>query len=266
MRQFIGIIIVILVLLGIWAIVVSVSDRGIVQSEEVARLWIEEEAPTYVFDGSDLRLDKSEKVDTDTFQYTFSFNSSQAGYGDRTGEIAAQVITPHVMILRVENDVVKSAITDNVFNEITGQLVSGVVPNPPGEEESTRTVELFFYDEAEDTDATENVLCSADSVLPVTREIPDYTIEKHIRILLAGPNQAEKDRGFSSEFPLDDFTLTDVSLSQAGVLTLTFADPLGESVGGSCRVGLLAAQIIKTAESIEGVTSVEVSPEDIFQP
>lgn len=266
MRQFIGIIIVILVLLGIWAIVVSISNRGIVQAEEVARLWIEEESPTYVFDGSNLKLDKSEKVDARTFQYTFSFNSSQAGYGDRAGETAAQVITPHVMVLRVENDVVTSAITDNVFNEITGQMISGAVPNPPGEEDDNRTVELFFYDLAKDTDATGNVLCSADSVLPVLREIRDYTIEKHIRALLAGPNQAEKDRGFTSEFPLDDFTLSNASLSQSGVLTLTFADPLGESVGGSCRVGLLHAQVEKTAESIEGVTSVVILPEDIFQP
>lgn len=133
-------------------------------------------------------------------------------------------------------------------------------------EESITEAQVFFYVEEDDKDESGNILCSADAVKPVTRQIKDYSIEKHLRALLEGPTAEEKANGFSSEYPLPGFTLENAELSEDGVLHLTFSDPEHTTAGGSCRVGILASQLIKTAETIEGVTEVEVSPEDLFQP
>lgn len=265
MRQLVGIIIVILVILGVWALVSSTrnQDQATENYADVARTWIEEESPTYNFDGSDLTLTNSQELGGGSYQHTFTFNSSQAGYGDRTGEVLAQVITPHTTVVRIENGRVVSAITDGVYDEMTEQMLS----LPDGEDEGdTRTVQLFFYDEEADTDETGNIMCSADAVVAVTRDISDYTIEKHIQAVLDGPNQAEEDQGLSSEYPLEGFSLEGASLSEDGTLTLTFNDENNSASGGSCRVGILDAQIRKTAMSISGVEDVVMMPEDIFQP
>ncbi|TET73314.1 hypothetical protein E3J39_00440 [Candidatus Bathyarchaeota archaeon] len=47
-----------------------------------------------------------------------SFDSSHAGYGDRTGQILAQVITPHSAWVKVVNGEVVSAVLDNTWDEL----------------------------------------------------------------------------------------------------------------------------------------------------
>jgi hypothetical protein len=58
-------------------------------------------------------------------EYTFKakFDSRHSGYGDRTGKILAQVITPHVAEVIVENCQVKSAIMDGKLDMLTGKPV-----------------------------------------------------------------------------------------------------------------------------------------------
>lgn len=266
MRQLVGIIIIILVIIGVWALINSAGNQDAERYADVARAWIENDSPTYNFDGSDLELVRSEKIDTNTYQYTFEFESSQAGYGDRSDEMSAQVITPHSVVVRIESGQVVSVITDGVYDEMTGELTSAPGTSGNGSQNGSQTVQLFFYDEAADTDETGNILCSSDSVLPVSRTINDYTIEKHIEAVLNGPNATEEDSGFSSEYPLDGFELEGAELAEDGTLTLSFSDPNNSTTGGSCRVGLLYAQIVKTAESITGVESVVIEPETLFQP
>lgn len=97
------------------------------RSESIARNWVRQESPTFRFDGQDLELEESLAVDTvdceDCYQFVFSFESIHEGYGDRTDENVAQVITPHEMVVTVEHGVVTKAITDEEFNEITGEFV-----------------------------------------------------------------------------------------------------------------------------------------------
>jgi hypothetical protein len=58
-------------------------------------------------------------------EYTFkaTFNSRYSGYGDRTGKILGQVITPHVAEIVVQNCQVKSAVMDGKWDMMTQKLV-----------------------------------------------------------------------------------------------------------------------------------------------
>jgi hypothetical protein len=90
-------------------------------AEEVMR-----SSPTFVFDGIEdtLRL-----TDTLTARcpycwvFIFEFDSRHAGYGDRTGQSLAQVITPHRAVIAVEQSEVISAIMDDKWNMITQQMI-----------------------------------------------------------------------------------------------------------------------------------------------
>lgn len=105
----------------------SENDRvegNMLEIEQLAEDWIIENSPTYSLDGSDLVLEESvEMEEGNVFRFTFSFVSSSAGYGDRRDEMAAQVLTPHTMVVTVADGEVVEAITDDVFNEMTGEYI-----------------------------------------------------------------------------------------------------------------------------------------------
>lgn len=99
-------------------------------SEEESRRIAEEfvrNSPTFVFDGigDTLRL-----IDTITlrcpycWQFTFEFDSRHAGYGDRTGQALAQVITHHIGQITVEMSEVKSAVMDGSWDMINQEIIN----------------------------------------------------------------------------------------------------------------------------------------------
>jgi len=134
--------------------------------------------------------------------------------------------------------------------------------NVPNEE-----VTLYFYRESADRDPDGNILCSPDAVLPVTRTLSDASAKGVLRALLQGTTESEGREGYSSEFPLQGVELVGVSRGDDGVLTITLLDTYFKTSGGSCRVGILRAQVEKTALSIPGVESVVIEPEEgLFQP
>lgn len=94
------------------------------ESLQIAGNWIQENAPTYVYDGSDLQLKEAKILTCDScYEFTFSFVSSHAGYGDRDDQILAQVITNHEIVVNVENGEVINAITDGQFDEINEEQI-----------------------------------------------------------------------------------------------------------------------------------------------
>lgn len=132
----------------------------------------------------------------------------------------------------------------------------------------TRRISLYFYNQIQDKKIAEYIPCSPDAVLPVEREIflSKTPIQDSINLLLQGGiTQKEKQLGFSSEFPLEGVKLISANLKDE-VLTLEFDDPFNKTEGGSCRVGLLWAEIEKTAKQFTGVKEVKFYPEDLFQP
>ena len=103
----------------------SFSAKNIENVREVARQWIEQKAPTYVFDGLNLVFIEERVEECSTCHvFTFSFESRQGGYGNREGLALTQVITPHKIEVEIKNGVVARAITDGKYNEITGAVVN----------------------------------------------------------------------------------------------------------------------------------------------
>lgn len=158
-----------------------------------------------------------------------------------------------------------------VILAILALIVVAWQPSPPdtsdGTDIRTRTVKLFFYDPKKDTDASGNILCSRQGLVATERQIPLTTspVQDTVRLLLLGPTADEKASGITSEFPLPGVELTGAT-STDGTLTLTFADPESKTVGGSCRIGVLWAQIEATAKQFPGISEVRFSPSELFQP
>ena len=91
---------------------------------DVAREWIQSESPTYTFDGSN--LDYIESVELNCYAcygYIFNFESAHAGYGDRSGEVLAQVITPHTLAIATKEGTVVQAVTDDTYDEIRRKFI-----------------------------------------------------------------------------------------------------------------------------------------------
>lgn len=131
-------------------------------------------------------------------------------------------------------------------------------------EGETQKIKLYYYNKNHDPKFD----CLPEAVLPVEREIPktDTLIQDTINLLIKGEiTEQEKSAGFSSEFPNPEFKLLGVALEDK-VLTLNFTEAPSFTTGGACRTGLLAAQIIKTAEQFEGVEKVEFGSNELFQP
>ena len=57
----------------------------------------------------------------DSWTFTFEFQSRHAGYGDRTGEMLAQVITPHKVVVTVEKDEITAAVMDGEWDILQGE-------------------------------------------------------------------------------------------------------------------------------------------------
>ena len=134
-----------------------------------------------------------------------------------------------------------------------------------------RKVLLYYYNPEKDKDETGNIKCSKDGLVPIERQIPvsQTPIKDTIKLLLRGKeNLTENDltQEITTEFPLDGFELKSVNLKNDGTLILEFNDPLSQTIGGSCRVGILWFQIEATAKQFPEVKKVQFSPEELFQP
>ena len=84
-------------------------------------------APTFAFDGitESIKIIDVAVAESYPVQYIFTvtFDCRNAGYGDRTGMMLAQVITPHEATIIVSDGQVKSAILDNKWDELKqGQI------------------------------------------------------------------------------------------------------------------------------------------------
>jgi len=264
MKRVVGLGIILLILIGVGVVYSYISKNASIKTtpKEIAEEWIKTKSPTYTFDGSNLTYENSKETPDGISHITFHFDSSRAGYGDRTNSASATVITPHIIVVGVKERVVVNAITDEKFDELNNKPIVG-----KDENKDSKTVSLYFYKLEDDLNDEGNVLCSAEAVVPTERTIENYSIKKHLETLLQGPTAEEKSKGFSSEFPLEGVTIEDATLSDPdGTLTITLNDPNNKTVGGSCRITIIVNQVIKTALSIPGVKTVEILPEDLFQP
>lgn len=112
------------------------SGHAVERAIQIARAFIVQ-APTFSFDGipETLRLADFYVLEIVPEQYfiTFLFESRYAGYGDRTGQVLAQVITLHSARVTVVEDEVVDAILDGQWDELKQEAiplpVSGIDPD-----------------------------------------------------------------------------------------------------------------------------------------
>lgn len=90
----------------------------------IASDWIEADAPTYKFDGENLVFMQSValRCGDDSMMYEFNFDSRNGGYGNRVNEALDGVKTVHTIQVTVQQNAVAAAVTDNRYNEMTGQF------------------------------------------------------------------------------------------------------------------------------------------------
>jgi hypothetical protein len=94
------------------------------QAEDIARDLIEK-SPTFLYDGlrESLKLDNTEKLDEKTWRFTYLFECRHAGYGDRSDQTVAEVLTPHEAVVTVQENKVEKAILDSEWNIRTQNTV-----------------------------------------------------------------------------------------------------------------------------------------------
>jgi hypothetical protein len=105
----------------------NTGSKGISQeeSQEIARQYVTSD-PTFQFDGM---METLALVNTTTlkcpycWEFVYQFDCRQAGYGNRTGLMVAQVITPHTARIVVEEGMITSAVMDSDWDMMAQKTI-----------------------------------------------------------------------------------------------------------------------------------------------
>lgn len=113
------------------------GDSDVEEAKEIALEFLTH-APTFSFDGIEGTMEILDVAIAESYpvQYfiTITFDCSQAGYGDRTDMMLAQVITTHEARVVVVEGQLRSAVLDGVWDEV-GQVE--ITPNDDVNNDST---------------------------------------------------------------------------------------------------------------------------------
>lgn len=101
----------------------SPQELSLEKSKQIAQDFVQN-APSYKFDGFGLKFESSQTLRCPScWQFNFAFQSRQAGYGDRTGQVLAQVITPHEIKVVVEEGRVTHVVIDGKYDELNQKFL-----------------------------------------------------------------------------------------------------------------------------------------------
>ncbi len=234
-------------------LVYSLTSFNDLSVEEISERWIKNHSPTYSFDGEDLELVESRGLDLvgceNCYEVEYRFDSRHAGYGDRTGEALAQVITSHNTVVFVEDKLVTKAVTDGVYNEITGEFL----------DDEEIEISLYFIE----------VVGGQEQLVEVKRNVSSVPgiAQLTIELLLEGP-LSQDGEGVSTAInegvKLQNITIED------GIAKVDFNEKLEEGVAGSAWVTSIRSQIENTLKQFDSVDEVVISVngrvDDILQP
>jgi hypothetical protein len=119
-----------ILLLGLVPVLsIYAGTQGVLYTEDRAiqvAIKFLEGSPTFSFDGLE---DSIEFISIEparspyTWFVTLRFTSRNAGYGDRSDQMTASVLIDHIVVILVSKGEVVSAVTDEVFNEMTGEMI-----------------------------------------------------------------------------------------------------------------------------------------------
>lgn len=244
----ITIVLTVIILLGILLLTKKrnvIDDMGMPSSEKaktIAREWIINSAPTFVFDGYDLEFLESEMVrEGERYNLTFSFSSRAIGYGNREGKVLSQAITPHIIEIVIEKGKVASAVTDGEYDEIGRVFI----------EPETKVITVYFVE----------TIDGQEEIVEAVREIPSTVAvgKAAIEELLKGPSAEEKALGLSSLIPKGT-KLLGIDIKD-GVAEADFSKELQKGVAGSARVLAIRGQIEKTLMQLDSVNKAVIMVE-----
>jgi hypothetical protein len=110
------------------------------RSRERALAFLESSA-TFRFDGmaETVTLAETGALRPGVWRFVFRFRCRHAGYGDRTGQVLAQVITPHRAEITVRRDAVIEAVMDGRWDMIEQEMIDD---GPAGR--SAPSIEVVF--------------------------------------------------------------------------------------------------------------------------
>ncbi len=251
--------IIVLILVVVAGVFVARMDTGIdpvevnmEEAEAVAEEWMMSNSPTYTFDGSSLEIISSEQVNGSA-EVTFYFESAAAGYGDRSDEMVAQVITEHETVVTVEDGEVVSVVTDGVFDEMNREMIDETT------EQATVVVDVYFV----------FVEDGEESISPVEREVDAETADVDaLSYLLEGPTDEEVAEGYSTAID-EETELIGLDVHDTGVAHVNFTSEL-EVAGGSAWVIMIREQITETLMQFDWIDEViifiEGEDEGVLQP
>jgi putative hemolysin len=89
------------------------------QAAMIAQNWMESYSPTYIFDGSGLRMKDTKTMDCDNcYLVILDFQSIHSGYGNREGKTTDNDKTNHEAKVEIKNGEVAKAVTDEKYDEL----------------------------------------------------------------------------------------------------------------------------------------------------
>ncbi|MBN1454739.1 MAG: hypothetical protein JW945_00585 [Methanomicrobia archaeon] len=198
------------------------------ESREIARVFVEN-SPTYQYDGFDLRFNRSEPLRCPCcWLFVFEFTSRHAGYGNRTGQVLAQVITPHTAQVVVNQGAVTSATLDEQWDMLTQAQIADI----PGREE------------LEAREIARSYVLNMDAYQ--TYEGRDLTVTNVLQARCPGCWQVELEFFLTSEkdpsridratvtVTLDNWVVVDVIYAQGGLEPLTYDEARAIAENSTC--------------------------------
>jgi hypothetical protein len=96
------------------------QEEAVVIAEDYLRT-----SPTFSFDGIEDSIEVievEEQSTLNTWGVRIEYTSSHGGYGDRTDQVLTEALEDHEMWIVVSHDTVVEAVTDDMFNEISGNI------------------------------------------------------------------------------------------------------------------------------------------------
>lgn len=95
--------------------------------QQVASDWVRYNAPTFVFDGSNLAFQQSTSLKcSHAWLYEFKFDSVSSGYGNRAGTAPDSVLTNHIIQVVVKSGQVTAAVADNQYDELNAKVGTAI--------------------------------------------------------------------------------------------------------------------------------------------
>ena len=202
-------------------------------SQDIALEFIKQ-SPTFVFDGIEETLKYTNDIAISipfTWTFVFQFDSTHAGYGDRTGKMLAQVITSHEVFITIEQGEIVYASMDNEWDMINQIELDGVV-DPS---------DVIVLEESDITGTITDInLVNSDTIdgrILVELEQPNNTSDKFWVTI-------EKNTPIYEYDGQDHYTIPFDSLQNGQIVEVWFSGPVMESYPAQVS----AEQILITEE------------------